>query len=273
MVWSALLAPIASALDLSEYHNDGPISAVHTGDILTIRWPVAEADASDVAEVRFDLRPEQPLIDALSVQPPGGERIRLLEGMEPLFLVTEAERDLDKRKGWVIFFDKTHKRPRKTSRLKLSQTRREFRVVSQDGRLSVVVGPVQGGSFKGELRFTFYPETALVHAAAEVRTEEPARAFLYDAGLGASKPIWDGIAWLDNRDQWQQAREVEPATAIRVRHRTVIAERGKGRVAVFPPPHRYFYPLDFSDNLGFAWHGRGLKTTDAPAGFGVRQEP
>lgn len=56
---------------------------------------------------------------------------------------------------------------------------------------------------------------------------------------------------------------------LAVRHRTIIAESDGGAVAVFPPPHQYLYPLDFSDNFGLVWHGRGFRRGD-DWGFGVR---
>lgn len=250
-----------------------PISVIEDDKALTVRWPTGEGKRAEHAQVRFDLRPGQALLSELSLLASTGKRLPLLTDMEPLFLVTEGKRTLSAAKKWMVFFDKTNKGPRSTFQLKLSETKRDFRVVKQAGRVSVFVGPVSGGGFSGEWSFTFYPGTALIHAAAEVRTEKNAKAILYDAGLCASEPGWDRIAWLDNHDQWQKSPGTGDATAMAVRQRSVIAECGPGRVAVFPPPHRFFYPLDYSNNLKFAWHGRGLKGTEAPAGFGIRQEP
>ena len=46
------------------------------------------------------------------------------------------------------------------------------------------------------------------------------------------------------------------ATPIAVAGRTIVAEGAGGSLAVFPAPHRYFYPQDEAFNLKFVWHGR-----------------
>src|SRR5262249_14308420 len=50
-------------------------------------------------------------------------------------------------------------------------------------------------------------------------------------------------------------------------------ENGAGSVAVFPPSHQFLYPLDFADNFGLVWHGRGYRQQGDDWGFGVRQPP
>ena len=39
-----------------------------------------------------------------------------------------------------------------------------------------------------------------------------------------------------------------------------------------PPPHRYFYPLDFSDNLKNIWVGQKYNGQELPFGFGIRHD-
>jgi hypothetical protein len=112
-----------------------------------------------------------------------------------------------------------------------------------------------------------------VQSQAVVSTEQDAVAFLYDAGLSSPVPNWTSIQYLDNFDHWQSAPADAPAAPIAVRNRAVIAEAGGGSVAVFPPPHQYFYPLDLPDNFQFAWRGRGYHDLVTDAGFGVRQPP
>src|SRR6185295_8220150 len=46
-----------------------------------------------------------------------------------------------------------------------------------------------------------------------------------------------------------------------------------GSLAVFPGPHEYFYPLDFADNLGFAWQGASGNALMRGYGFGIQQPP
>ena len=39
-----------------------------------------------------------------------------------------------------------------------------------------------------------------------------------------------------------------------VRYRTLAARAQGGSIAVFPAPHKYFMPRDFTTNMGFSWH-------------------
>ena len=51
-----------------------------------------------------------------------------------------------------------------------------------------------------------------------------------------------------------------------------MAESPGGSLAAFPPPHRYFFARDLTDNLGYVWHGSGHRGLEPRAGFGrIRQ--
>ena len=54
---------------------------------------------------------------------------------------------------------------------------------------------------------------------------------------------------------------------VKVRYRTLAAKTQGGSVAVFPAPHQYFFPRDFSSNLAYLWH-RGWR---GRVGIGIRQ--
>ena len=41
---------------------------------------------------------------------------------------------------------------------------------------------------------------------------------------------------------------------VQARYRTLALKTAGGSVAVFPAPHQYFFPRDFTSNLGFVWH-------------------
>ena len=41
---------------------------------------------------------------------------------------------------------------------------------------------------------------------------------------------------------------------MQVRYRTLAARAQGGSIAVFPTPHKYFMPRDFTTNMGFLWH-------------------
>ena len=57
-----------------------------------------------------------------------------------------------------------------------------------------------------------------------------------------------------------------------MRNRTIALETKDGSLAVFPPPHRYFYPLDEAYNLGFTWRGNDFMEHVPGFGIGVRQD-
>ena len=40
----------------------------------------------------------------------------------------------------------------------------------------------------------------------------------------------------------------------KVRYRTLVAAASGGSIAVFPAPHQYFIPRDFTSNPGYVWH-------------------
>src|SRR5208282_2597287 len=112
----------------------------------------------------------------------------------------------------------------------------------------------------GDLRFTVYPGCRLMHIEAVVSTDKEDCAFLYDAGLTSATPDWKTVAWVDTDDHPRRvsATSQKTAASVAARNRTIVAEGAGGSVAVFPPPHRYIYPLDFADNFKLVWHGRGF---------------
>jgi hypothetical protein len=54
---------------------------------------------------------------------------------------------------------------------------------------------------------------------------------------------------------------------VQARYRTLAVKTTGGSVAVFPAPHQYFLPRDFTSNLGFVWH----RAWRGRVALGVRQ--
>ncbi|MDB5326735.1 MAG: uncharacterized protein JWM57_2304, partial [Phycisphaerales bacterium] len=157
--------------------------------------------------------------------------------------------------------------------------RAKARVITENGRTAIALDGASAGPFEGEIRFTFYPGGRLVRAAAILSTQRESSAILFDTGLVAqpeSPAPWQSIAWTNLSDKVARMPAGEVAgqneQQIKVRHRTIIAEgENGGSVALVPPPHQYFYPLDSVDNLASTWVGRNYRQLiDGPA-FGVRQ--
>ena len=56
---------------------------------------------------------------------------------------------------------------------------------------------------------------------------------------------------------------------VQVRYRTLAARAQGGSIAVFPAPHKYFMPRDFTTNMGYLWH----TSFRGQVSFGIRQLP
>ena len=106
-------------------------------------------------------------------------------------------------------------------------------------------------------------------------TDRDATAYTYDTGLvsAADKPLpWKNIAWKNLDDRFDRRDVTDPAITPQVRNRAIFAEGNDGgTLAIVPPPHRYFYPLDEVNNLGSTWFGRDYRDLKDQIGFGIRQ--
>jgi hypothetical protein len=79
--------------------------------------------------------------------------------------------------------------------------------------------------------------------------------------------------WRDTASNWQDyqfgAARNENDVRIKAANRLLIAEQGKeGSIAVFPPPHTFFWAREIETNLGYNWY---RKDSDSSFSFGVRQ--
>lgn len=262
------------AIELAGFDGRSVATVRREAPGLRLTWPVS---ASEVGEIVFNLEPGRPLIERLAVGPADGSAppVALLQRMDPVTLLTIGERDLQNPAGWVAFFDNPPTRAYRTVGAVLAK--RSVRVTNAGSRTVVRIGDVTAGSFRGALEFTVCRNSPLVFAEAVVRTDEDGRAILYDAGLASGEPDWAGFAWRDPQGRLQRApvarsRVMAP---VAVQGRALVAEArgGTGAVAVFPTPHQYFYPLDFADNLGFAWIGASGNAQWRGYGFGIQQPP
>ena len=126
--------------------------------------------------------------------------------------------------------------------------------------------------------YTFYPGSRLIQQEAVLTTNDADVAYYYDAGLDMGAPTdrtpgnnmrseisyYDTSGTLKTISSTGFRAERQP---VQVRHRTLAAKTAGGSVAVFPAPHQYFFPRDFSSNLGYLWH----RSWRGRVGIGVRQ--
>ena len=146
-------------------------------------------------------------------------------------------------------------------------------VKTDGGRLEVTFSGLSMGIFSGSVRYTVYQGTSLVRLEAVARTEEPSVAYIYRAGLkGFSTAEMPRAVWRDTANQPQEYRfggaTNQDPVPLAAANRLVIAEGPAGAVAVFPPPHTFFFAREVETNLGYVWY---RKDSDASFSMGVRQ--
>ncbi|HSY19740.1 MAG TPA: hypothetical protein VK815_15460 [Candidatus Acidoferrales bacterium] len=260
--------------DFTQYQKGSGFTVATDGpDSLRVAWA---AGNQLQAEILFDLREGQPLIRSLGVGKSGQAVHVIATALDPVTTLTIGERDQQKAdEGYqqMVFFEKVYERPHQTYLVTL--TNRNARVISDGSRLTVALGGVTAGSFNGDLRFSFFRNSLLIHAETVVSTHEKLRAILYDSGLSSATPLWTNMVWDDPLGKIRRAPVTIDAQAqpVGTKFRTMVAEGPGGSVAVFPAPHQYFYPLDFADNFKFNWFGTGYGKMPAGFGFGIRQPP
>jgi hypothetical protein len=108
---------------------------------------------------------------------------------------------------------------------------------------------------------------------AVMSTAEDRCAYFHELGLAGDRAGWKDMAWTDTHGRRQRATvdESAPAAALAVRHRLLAAGSARGSVAVFPPPHQFFFPVDLATNNKSLWRGRGHRGVEK-FGFGIRQD-
>ncbi len=235
---------------------------------LHVTWPLS-AEESGVAV--FSLDQTRPLIESLGITVKGRPSTVVMKALNPVTLLTVGSRDSENPQGWGAFFDNTPRRTYETYVVALGE--RRVQMTNHATRTTVSLAAAAAGGFRGDVRFTFYRNSPLIHAETVLRTQEDWRAIIYDAGLASASPNWDSMAWNDTGGTFQSVKleAAAGAEALAVAGRTIVASGRAGSLAVFPAPHQFFYPQDEAYNLKFVWHGRNYGQRLSEYGFGIRQ--
>jgi glycosyltransferase involved in cell wall biosynthesis len=264
------LAPILAAalsqgavvpVDLSAV-RPGPVAVDSAGSALTVRWP-DEAGRAWTAE--FSLDDAKPLIAAVSL---GSNAV--LRNVRPQYWASTGKRR--GRAGFDEFFDFPGNDPNGTRRFEAAFKPTGARVRTVGDRVEVRFDGFRMGIFQGGVAYTFYPGSRLIRQDAVASTQEPLTAYLYDAGIKMAAPpdrvvagkreVVSPIHYYDTDGHPRTSMTDGPDRTIgRVRHRALAAQAVGGSVVVFPPPHTYIAPRDYTTNAGYVWHhgwaGRG----------------
>ncbi|MDP7016736.1 MAG: hypothetical protein QGG36_13120, partial [Pirellulaceae bacterium] len=257
-------------LNADNYNRLCGVDVTQRETLINVTWGL---DAKRRGRVTFDLRSDRPLIQTVAIAQ-GDKPFRpIAAGVDPMLMLRVGKRDLDKRGGWTIFFDRMQRKPSQVFRAEMGRKRA---VVTSDARrATLTIGDVSAGPFHGQLRWTFFAGEPFVLQEAVVETERKDVAFLYDCGLVCSRSQPVRMSWRAPVGPLKRAapESIGAAKHVAVRGRTICAEFAGGSIALFPPPHRYFYPLDFSNNLQNIWMGENYGDQQLPFGFGIRHDP
>ena len=256
----------AVPVDLRAYDPSCGVELREDADSLLVKWSTAAGST----ELNLNLSGEEALVKSIAVGKDGDKPVVVLRDADPFCVLTIGQRDLKKRGGWTIFFDRTSRKPSESGKLDFKLDSVLAR--SKGNRCVVDLEGLEGQSFSGKWRFTFYAGCDLIHLQAVVETKKDARALLYHTGL-TCVPKGKAVSWIGLDDKVQEVRATpREAQPEKTRNRAIALETQAGSVALFPPPHRYFYPLDEAYNLGFTWHGAGFMEEVPGFGIGIRQD-
>jgi hypothetical protein len=288
--------------DLSGYKQQPGLTVENTAGGLRAVWAGERGH-----ELRMILgsREGQPVIEELAARKISGNWAVLGTGLKPEFEITSGKRrisnqqlqplqalgrqitpELIEKEKWNAFWDAPLEIPgSKGTNPDLPRSPAEIRkavatysmngcAVKTNGlRLEINFGELKAGIFSGRLAYTVYKGSNLVRQEAIASTNEPSVAYMYRAGLtGFNIDSESRVIWRDTARAWQEYRFGGPPNSdpvvLRARNRLAILERKEGSLAVFPPPHKFFWAREIELNLGYVYYRRH---DDKTFSMGVRQ--
>lgn len=276
------------------------ITMEQSGGAVSLTW---QGESGAELRARLGIRDGKPQVEELAARESGGQWIVLGKDLTPDFQVTTGKRRLsstqlemmkklgidtpeeEEKRKWNTFWDAPLVVPGHRDSQPLPRSESEIRrgssayqtdscSVATDGdRVSVTFNGLTLGVFAGDIRFTVYKGSNLLRQEAIAKTEEPSVAFIYKAGLDGF-PIGDDtrLAWRDTARAWQDYRfggePNDTPVNVRARNRMEILDVGKGSLAIFPPPHKFFFARENEVNLGYVYY---KKNANGTAALGVMQ--
>ena len=284
--------------DMSEYKPAPGLVAAVDQETLSVNWAGQRG-----VQLRLLLAIDagQPVVRELAVRQAGGQWSTLGRNLKPEFNVTtglrriseqqlnplrqlgrELSPELLEKEKWNVFWDAPlnipgtpgvnpdlPRRAEEVRRATATYKATSCAVKTNGARLEISFPGLSLGIFSGSLQFTVYRGTNLLRQEAIARTEEPSVAYKYSGGLkGFKTESARRVIWRDTGGDWQKyefggSSNSEPV-ALRARNRLAIVETGEGSVAVFPPPHKFFWAREVEINLGYVWYRK-----DDPTSFSI----
>src|SRR6185437_179302 len=292
-----LLSGIAAGQSL-KCNMDGykPVVGVRTemkGNAVALTW---EGEKGQQLMAEFALKDGQPVVQELAARMAGGAWSVLGKDLSPDFEVTSGMRrsyppevsaeakklginSPERAEGqpkWNAFWDdplwtsgdpneKEHGgedaaiHPDQIRRAKVSYSSNACGVTTDGDHVSVTFNGLALGIFSGDLEFTVYKGSNLLRQEAIAKTELPARAYIYKAGLkGFTIGEDTKLVWRDTAQEWQKyefgGAPNKDQVNLRARNRLEILDAPKGSLAVFPAPHKFFFARENEVNLGYVYY-------------------
>ena len=299
---AAIASTNSMQCDLTGYKEAPGLKAETSAGSLRVTWQGAREQE---LRVSFGLLNAAPVIREMEVRRQGGQWTVLGRDLSPEFYVTSGRRriseqqleplrrlgldrdpELLEREKWKAFWDAPLVIPGaggtnpglprgsdEVRRAAATYNSTACQVKTDGARLEVTFPGLSMGIFSGRLRFTVYKGTNLLRQEAIAKTEEPSVAYHYRAGLkgfrtnAAPRVIWRDVARGWQKYEFGGSPNTDPV-ALRARNRLAIVETSGGSVAVFPPPHKFFFGREIELNLGYVWY---RKDDAGSFSVGVRQ--
>jgi hypothetical protein len=293
----AMLTGVGAAQPLScnlqDYKATDGLKATASAGAVTMTW---QGEGNQELQASFAIRNGQPVIQELAARAGSGAWAVLGKDLTPDFQVTTGKRrisqaqrtqmkalDIDtpeeeSKRKWNTFWDAPLVIPGRGDTTDLPRTPAEIthasvsyqsstcKVATEGNQLSVTFDGLKLGIFAGDLRFIAYKGTNLLRQEAVAKTQEPAVAYIYKAGLKGfpitpeTKLVWRDTAEHTQNEYFGGAPNTEPV-ALRARNRMEILDVGSGSLAVFPSPHKFFFAREDEVNVGFVYYRKDNGTS------------
>lgn len=287
--------PLAAiTCDTSAYKPQPGLTAQAGPNGLTLQWQGAPGHE---LRATLDIVNGQPLIREISARRTGAAWAALGRDLTPEFEVVSGVRRISnqqlsplrdlgltspeilEREKWKAFWDAPlevpgsastnpglPRRPEEIRRASANYNISSCRVSTDGARIEAAFPGLVLGIFSGQLVFTIYKGSNLLRQEAAASTNETSAAYKYNAGLkGFRTDYAKRITWRDTARAWQKYEfggEVnnDPVT-LRARNRLAIVEAAQGSLAIFPPPHKFFWAREIELNLGYVWYRKDTQDT------------
>ena len=219
-------------LDSNDYDPSCGIDVAQDGSLIRVVWPL---DSRRRGQLTFDLTRNRPLIHTAAVSPQDSDSFQQIgQGLNPMVQVRVGNRDLQRRGGWTIFFDRMQRKPNQVFRATIRKKNAE--VTSNARRATLTIGDVSAGPFQGYLRWTFYAGNSFVLQEAVLKTELDGQAFLFDTGLLCRSTNPTSMVWRDSNGplRSEAVDAIKQPRNLAVRGRAIAAQFPNGSVGMFP---------------------------------------